>query len=108
MQTKTFLKIAQAIRHFLKSIPLTTWGLSLGLGLFFWMLVFGRQGLSELERLRQLKLALQNEEQKLVKEKTDLEEELKRLKNPHYLKHLIHKDLGYVEENELLIKFIFH
>lgn len=105
MQTKTFLKIIPAIRHFLKSIPLTTWGLGLGLGLFFWMLVFGRQGLSELERLRQSKLTLQNEEEQLLKEKGKLEEELKRLKNPHYLKHLIHKDLGYVEENELMIKF---
>lgn len=58
-----------------------------------------------MEELRSVKAGLLQEKEKLAKEKETLKRELKNLKDPRYQKHLIHKELGLVEEGEVMIKF---
>lgn len=73
--------------------------------LFFWLLLFGNQGLYELENLRHLKASFIHQTEALQNEQKELKEELKNLDNPEYLKHLIHKELGYVADDEVIVKF---
>ena len=89
----------------LRSIPLTLWLVLFGLAVFGWFWIFGRHGLYELEQLRRIKAELSEQKIKLDQEKQNLEAELQHLHDPQYLKHLIHKELGYVEEREVVIKF---
>ena len=89
----------------LRSIPLTLWLALLGLGIFGWFSFFGKHGLYEMEQLRRIKAELSEQKIKLEKEKQNLEAELQHLHDREYLKHLIHKELGYVEEREVVIKF---
>lgn len=58
-----------------------------------------------MEQLRRTKAQLSEEKIKQEKEKERLEKELQFLKDPRYQKHLIHKELGYVEEGEMIIQF---
>lgn len=91
--------------HCYRALPWTTWlGIFL-IGTFFWFWIFGNQGLVELEKLRQAKVDFLAEKENLLKEKESLEAELKRLKDPRHIKHLIHKDLGFVEDGEIMIQF---
>ena len=89
----------------LRSIPYTIWLALLGLSIFGWFSIFGKHGLYEMEQLRRIKAELSEQKIKLEKEKQNLEAELQHLHDPEYLKHLIHKELGYVEEREVVIKF---
>lgn len=41
----------------------------------------------------------------LGQEKQNLETELKWLDDPRYMKHRIHKEMGYVEPGEIIVKF---
>lgn len=91
--------------HLAHAVPLGLWAGIAALGLFFWLWIFGHQGLYELEHLRQMRVELLQEEGGLLEEKARLERELTFLDNPAYLKHLIHQELGYVEKGELMIQF---
>ncbi len=57
-----------------------------------------------MEQIVRMKRQLLEQKVQLEAEKKELEGELKRLDDPRYLKHLIHKDLGYVESGEVMIK----
>lgn len=89
----------------LRFFPLRVWLILLGLGIFFWFWVFGHQGLLDLEQLRRVRAELIQEEKELLKERAQLKQELKLLKDPRYQKHLIHKELGFVEGSEVILKF---
>lgn len=93
------------VSKILRFFPLRVWLALLGFGIFFWFWVFGRQGLLDLEQLRRGRAELLQEEQNLLKERAQLKQELKLLKDPRYQKHLIHKELGFVEEGEAVIQF---
>lgn len=87
------------------SVPWTTWIGLIALSVFFWLGIFGHQGLYELEHLRQTRATLLLEEKGLLDEKAQLEKELKLLEDPLYMKHLIHQELGYTEKDEILVQF---
>lgn len=58
-----------------------------------------------MEQLRRVKQELLQKETQRVEEQTELKAKLKYLEDPNYQKHLIHQELGYVEENEVMIQF---
>lgn len=88
-----------------RSLPLTHWLLIAGFGSFLWFWIFGSNGLVELEQRIRLKRNYAAQKESLAVEKEKLEQELKNLENPRYLKHLIHKELGFVEPDEMVIQF---
>ena len=57
----------------------------------------------ELETLKQQRTTLSTEEKTIASENEKLKLEIEKLKDPRYQRHLIHRDLGYVESDELLI-----
>lgn len=73
--------------------------------LFGWFWIFGNKGFYELEMLKQQRARLLLEEKEGEKKKRQLEAELERLKDPRYQRHLIHRDLGFIEEDEVMILF---
>lgn len=58
-----------------------------------------------MEQLRGARQELEEEKTKRTDEQEALKSQLQYLKDPTYQKHLIHKELGYVEEDEAIIKF---
>ncbi|MDO8527627.1 MAG: septum formation initiator family protein [Deltaproteobacteria bacterium] len=87
-----------------RSLSLRTWLSVLGISLFLWFWIFGHQGLYQLEHLLRAKRGMVLQQKNLVDEKKELEAEIRRLNNPRYQKHLIHKELGFVEKGEVLIQ----
>lgn len=58
-----------------------------------------------MEYLRGVRQALTQEKAQLTEEQKELKAKLEYLKDPNYQKHLIHKELGYVEEDEVVVQF---
>ena len=87
------------------SIPWTTWLILLGFVVVGWFWIFGHHGLYEMEQLRKVRSELLDEKENQEEERQKLESELQHLQEPEYVKHLIHKELGYVEEGEMVIQF---
>jgi cell division protein FtsB len=107
--SKMFLSFLKTLRRSGEKVagwPWTTWIFLLGVGLFVWLWIFGNEGLYELEKLFGVKGRLVQTQAELTREKEELEAERKRLKDPRYLKHLIHKELGFVEKDEAMIQFV--
>lgn len=98
------MNIRRLLLQIFHSLPLATWLAVLALSIFLWLLVFGHHGLYELEHLLRVKKNLVSQREGLEKEKADLNTELKNLENPVYLKHLIHKEMGYTESDEVIIQ----
>lgn len=88
-----------------RSFPLSTWLILLALVLFLWLWIFGHQGLAELENLRQVRSDLSEQERELKKEREELEKELKHLQDPLRQKYLVHKELGFIQNGEVLVLF---
>ncbi|MBI5300143.1 MAG: septum formation initiator family protein [Deltaproteobacteria bacterium] len=88
-----------------RSLPLRSWLVIFGAGLFLWFWIFGHNGLVDLEHLIRLQRNYTQQKQSLAEEKEQLEQDLKNMENPRYLKHLIHQELGYVESDEVVIQF---
>lgn len=92
------------VKKVLSAFSFKTWIAASALILFLWVWIFGQQGLLLLENLRHKKSELLSQQKKFKEEETSLKKELRNLEDPDYLKHLIHKDLGYVQEDEVLIR----
>ena len=88
-----------------RALPLSGWLVLAGLLTFLWFWIFGSKGLYEMEQLRGLRQELLDEKEKLAEEKKQLESELKHLNDPEYQRHIIHRELGYIKEDEALIQF---
>ena len=97
--------ISPLFLQIVRSLPPTSWLMILGLGLFIWLGIFGHNGLADLEHLIRLKKNYSTQKEALVEEKEALEQELKNLDNPRYLKHLIHQELGFIESDKVIIQF---
>ena len=76
-----------------------------GFLIFLWFWIFGHQGLYEMEQLRRVRSELMQEKIKVEQDKKNLEAEQKHSTDPQYIKHLIHRELGYIEKNEVMVKF---
>lgn len=98
------MNIRRLLLQIFHSLPLAAWLAVLAFSVFLWLLVFGHHGLYELERLLRIKNDLISQKEDLQKEKTNLNAELKNLENPVYLKHLIHKEMGFTESDEVIIQ----
>ena len=79
--------------------------LSASLFVFVWLLVFGHQGLQEMEKLLAIRTKLNEEKTFYLKQKATLEKEQEQLNLPDYLEHLIREELGYVRSGEVVVKF---
>lgn len=88
-----------------RSFSLSTWLILLALVLFLWLWIFGHQGLVELENLRQVRADLSEQKEELKKEREELEKELKHLQDPLHQKYLVHKELGLIQNGEVLVLF---
>ncbi|MBI4124936.1 MAG: septum formation initiator family protein [Deltaproteobacteria bacterium] len=86
-------------------MPFSAWLVLIGLLTFLWFWIFGSKGLYEMEQLRGLRQELLEEKTKLAVEKEQLETELKYLEDPEYQKHVIRRELGYIEDDEAVIQF---
>ena len=82
-----------------------SWIFLFGMLLALWILLFGSDGPYQLERLKQSEQSFLRQKEQLLSEQKNLQSEMKKMETPKYLKHLIRKDLGYVEPNEVIVKF---
>ena len=97
--------ISVLLTEIFRSLPLATWLCVAALGIFLWFWVCGSHGLIEMEHLIRMKRGLILQQATLGQEKQNLETELKWLDDPRYMKHRIHKEMGYVEPGEIIVKF---
>ena len=91
--------------HVFRALPLSRWLILAGLLTFLWFWIFGAQGLYEMEHQRGVRQELTGEKTKLLEEKESLESEMRHLDAPEYQKHIIHRELGYIEDDEAVIQF---
>lgn len=88
-----------------RSLSPTGWAGMIFLILFGWFWLFGNKGFYELENLKQQREKLSAAAKEIEKENALLAAELEKLKVSRYQRHLIHRDLGYVGNDEVLIMF---
>ena len=102
------MNIRRLLLQVFRSLPLSTWLAVLAFSIFLWLLVFGHHGLYELEYLLRTKKDLISQKEMLQNEKKDLNVEIQNLDNPLYLKHLIHKEMGFTEPDEVIVQLPRH
>ena len=82
--------------------------ISIAVALMFSMLffiIFGEHGYIDLSTLRDEKVRLQKENERLADKNLSLSVEIDRLKHdPHYIENVARQELGMVGENELILK----
>jgi cell division protein FtsB len=68
-------------------------------------IVFGENGLTDLNRLKIKKDDLSSKNEELRKENLSLYREIERLKNdPHYVENVARQELGVIGKDEVIIK----
>jgi len=72
--------------------------------LFFWFVILGDQGISELRRLFEMKHRLEQERRLLNDDIDRLTEEKKILSDPANLEITIRKELGYIKQGEIVFE----
>jgi len=78
---------------------------SLLLLVFVWLLIFGNQGLQEMEKLLAIRSELRAEHKVLSERKQKLEFEERQLHHPEQFENIIRQELDYIRDGEVVIKF---
>ena len=74
----------------------------LGLGIFFWFLIFGEQGIIELNKLISMRKQLTEQKVTLDKDIKQLSQEKILLNNPKKLELVIRQELGFIKPGEVI------
>lgn len=91
-----------AWRDWINPIPMLAILLTL---VFWWLLIFGDQGLLTWRGLAEKRRELIDQQTRLTEKQRQLEEEMQRLQDPHYVEPIIRRELGYVKPGETVFQF---
>lgn len=73
-----------------------------GLGIFIWSLIFGDQGIIQLNKLIYMKKQLTDQRENLKEDMGRLTHEKELLNNPKYLEWVIRNELGFIKPGEII------
>lgn len=91
----------KGVASFIKPVHLLV---TIGLIVFFWVLIMGDQGLNRLRQLHQIRRNMTLQRQLLNQEIEEKNREKKLLEDPENLEMIIRKELGYIQPGEIIFQ----
>lgn len=90
------------IKIFFKVFTPLRLAIIIGLGIFIWFLIFGDQGIIQLNKLIFMKKQLTGQRENLKKDMERLSHEKELLDNPKHLEWVIRNELGFIKPGEII------